>query len=512
MDWSGGYVTDLEYTYGYYRELCPQLLRLACLSARVAPPESRPFRYLELGFGQGVSLNIHAAANAGEFWGTDFNPSHAAHARTMAQASGSGAVILDDSFAELASREGLPEFDIIGLHGIWAWISEENNQAIVDIIRRRLKVGGICYISYNCLPGWAPALPLRHLMKLHADLAQAEAGGLTAKIEGALDFAKQVIDSGALYFRSNPAVGERLKKISAQNRVYLAHEYLNEHWRPTTFSDLVELLDGAKLTFVCSAHLMDHVDAVNLTPEGVKLLNSIQHPILKQSVRDYLVSQQFRRDIFVRGPSSLTPLEQGEILREQRFVLLAPPEDVPLKVKGSVGEATLHEDIYGPVIEVLGEGQHAPKNVQELQRHPKLKSLPYTQVVQALLVLAGAGQVQAAQPTGTDSRNHCRALNRHLCERARSSTDIAYLASPVTGGGVPVPRFHQLFLLALQQNKKTEAELAAHAWSIIGSQGQRIVKEGKPLDGAEANLAELTSMAQQFLGKRLAILKALEVA
>src|SRR5215472_509031 len=90
MDWTAGYVTEIDYIYGYNRELGPGLLRLACLSAGVAPPAGSPLRYLELGYGLGLSLNIHAAAVLGEFWGTDFNPSHVAHARALADACGSG--------------------------------------------------------------------------------------------------------------------------------------------------------------------------------------------------------------------------------------------------------------------------------------------------------------------------------------------------------------------------------------------------------------------------------------
>src|SRR3954469_4796333 len=214
MDWTAGYVTELEYTYGYYRELCPSRLRLACLSAGIAPPAGKPFSYLELGYGQGLSLNVHAAANEGVFWGTDFNPVQTAHALAFADASGSSVKALNDSFAELAARNDLPEFDVVALHGIWTWISEENSRHIVDIMRRKLRVGGLVYISYNCFPGWAPAAPLRHLMKLHADVAGTEASGMGAKVDAALAFARQVVDSGALYFRGNPAVGERLAKMS----------------------------------------------------------------------------------------------------------------------------------------------------------------------------------------------------------------------------------------------------------------------------------------------------------
>src|SRR5262249_25958625 len=133
--WTAGYVTELEYVHGYYRELCPGLLRLACLSAGIAPCPTKQLRYLELGYGQGLSINIHAAAVDGDFWGTDFNPTQVAHARALAEASGSQAKLFEDSFAEFAVRPDLPEFDIIGLHGVWTWISDENGRLIVDIIR-----------------------------------------------------------------------------------------------------------------------------------------------------------------------------------------------------------------------------------------------------------------------------------------------------------------------------------------------------------------------------------------
>ncbi len=336
MNWTSGYVSEIDYTYGYYRELNPNNLRLACLSADIAAPSTGPLRYLELGFGQGLSFNIHAAAFAGEFWGTDFNPTQTANARAFADASGSGAILLDDLFAELAARSDLPEFDIIGLHGIWSWISDDNRRTIVDIIRRKLRVGGIVYNSYNCLPGWAPGMPLRHLMTLHADLAGSDASGMLGKIEGAVNFAKQVVDSGALYFRANPAVGERLKGLSGQSRKYLAHEFFNRDWEVMPFSDVARWLDDAKVSFVASANLLDHVEAVNLTAEGQKLLASIRNPILRQSVRDYFINQQFRRDVFVKGPRRLSRLNRIEVLKSQSFVLTAHPDGIPMTVKGAL--------------------------------------------------------------------------------------------------------------------------------------------------------------------------------
>ena len=83
-EWSSDYVSNVDYTQCYYPELAPAALSLALLNRSVKA--CRPLRYLELGFGQGLSLNIHAAACPGEFWGTDFNPGQAANAKEMAEA------------------------------------------------------------------------------------------------------------------------------------------------------------------------------------------------------------------------------------------------------------------------------------------------------------------------------------------------------------------------------------------------------------------------------------------
>ena len=57
-----GYVTATPYTHVYYPESAPSRLQLITYNRSIPFPSSRPLRYLELGYGNGVSLNIHAAA------------------------------------------------------------------------------------------------------------------------------------------------------------------------------------------------------------------------------------------------------------------------------------------------------------------------------------------------------------------------------------------------------------------------------------------------------------------
>jgi D-lyxose ketol-isomerase len=96
--------------------------------------------------------------------------------------------------------------------------------------------------------------------------------------------------------------------------------------------------------------------------------------------------------------------------------------------------------------------------------------------------------------------------------KARCSNEITHLASPVTGGGVSVPRFQQLFILSIQQGKKKPEEWASDVWQILTIQRQKIVKEGKTLETIEENLAEIKEQAILFAEKKLPILKALQIA
>jgi hypothetical protein len=61
-----------------------------------------------------------------------------------------------------------------------------------------------------------------------------------------------------------------------------------------------------------SAHLLDHIDAVNLSAEQQAFLKETPDAMLRQSVRDFIVNQQFRRDCWVKGARRLAPMAQIE--------------------------------------------------------------------------------------------------------------------------------------------------------------------------------------------------------
>jgi hypothetical protein len=225
-----------------------------------------------------------------------------------------------------------------------------------------------------------------------------------------------------------------------------------------------------------------------------------------------MVNQQFRKDYWVKGPRRLSALEQAEMLRNQRVILTIPRSDISLKVTGSAGEVTLSESVYNPILDCVAD--YKVRSIGEMEQTLKSKNVNFRQLIQAVVVLCGTGSLSAAQDEKGSSKSlkSAQSINNLLLRKARGSGDVGFLASPVTGGGVGVNRFTQLFLLSIQEGKKKPEEWAQSVWEILASQGQSIIKDGKTLQGAEENLAELTAQAKTFSEKQLPILKALGIA
>ncbi len=505
--WSEGYVTEVGYTFGYYRELNPLRMRLAFIEAGLAVPYIK--NACELGFGQGVSVNIHAAAGDAAWYGTDFNPAQAGFARELAQSAGSGAALFDDSFAEFAKRDDLPQFDFIGMHGTWSWIDDENRAVLVDFIRRRLAIGGVLYVSYNTLPGWAPMIPVRELLLAHSEALGARGQGIVSRVEGAFSFLEQLLSVNPNFSRVVPGLGKAIGDTKPLSRQYLAHEYFNRSWSPMAFNRMAEWLSSAKLDYACSAYFPDFVDPINLTQPQQQLLAEIADPGFRQLVRDFIVNQQFRRDYWIRGARPLSPMERVEALRAHRVMLIQPRADVPLKYAGGVlGEVDLQEAIYGPLLDLLAD--HRARSIGEIERAMSGRCA-LAHIVQAVFLLEAAERICSVQDDAAIARATAgtRALNEALCRKARDGESTLILASPVSGGGIAVGRVEAVLLQACWAGGKTVEDWVGFALHRVLDGGLGLVKEGRILEGEEENRAALREHAKILSEKKLPIYRAL---
>lgn len=509
--WTDGYVTDIQYTSGFYRELAPSLLTyVALITGQRAPSLEEPFTYCELGCGQGFGTNIVAAANPqGRFWGFDFNPAQIANARRLAARAGLENVTFgEDSFEQLARRPqgDLPQFDFIVLHGIYSWITEANRNAIVRFIAQNLRSGGLVYVSYNSLPGWSAAGPLQRLILEHAKANPARSD---RQFEAALAFMRQLKEGGARYFAANPAAVSRLEGMDRQSRNYLAHEYLNGSWHPLYHADVVRELEPAKLTFVASANILENIDSISVPRDVRPILASLSEPVMIQTVKDYALNQQFRRDVFVKGASAFPAIEHLAALRKMRFLPARPFPDKVLTFQTPLGEATAADEVYKPLYKPLMQ-EHGV-SVDEALTLPDLSGQSLQTVSQSLAVLSGAGYAYPALPAVSPEADACaNRFNRAVVERVLDGDDLSFLASARIGSGVPVSAVDMFAIDALWQEAGLVAgDLAAEIWKRMLRSGRRVNEDGKPLSEEADNLKALAGMAETILKEKLPIWRSL---
>lgn len=504
--WAGGYVTEVEYTSSYFHELSPSHLNFAAVIAGVTPiPLDRPFHYCELACGQGLTTLVLAAANPqGQFVGIDFNPVQINRARQLAAEAGlTNLRFIDAAFLEMEALD-LPTFDFITLHGIWSWISPENQEALVTFLGKRLRVGGLVYVSYNSLPGWAAAAPLRELL---FDLADQASGSIFQRFSTAAEQARAMAEKNAIYFTANPNLRNRLDGLKAMSPHYLVHEYLNQEWRPLYHRDVAGSMSAARLTYVGSATIQEQLPDLSLPQAAREMLNAMPPGPRRETLKDYWLNTQFRRDIFSRGAIPLTQAEQSRIALATRYCLRVPAARCQLKVKLPLGEVELREAIYRPILERLGRG---PATLQDIVNDAGGQVKP-AELVAAIGVLIAVNYVFAAVSAEQEqaARIGSATLNRVLLRRVTEGRGVSVLAAAAVGSGV-TPDGGDLLMLGMAQ--AGHADPAQASFQALKSGGRKVIKDGRELDNDQEGLAELQRLYSVMVEERLPLLRAQGVA
>ncbi len=500
QSWSKGYVADLTYSHGYYHELAPGFLRYCLLAQGLdhgGGGEDGRYHYCELGYGQGVSANLHAAANPrGRFCGTDFNPDHALFAQGLARDAGVQARWMAAGFEELL-EEDLPPLDFVTLHGVWSWIDSSARHAVVEFLRRRLKVGGVVYLSYNIMPGWSAEKPLRDLLWLQSELGSAPGDATADRIRSALDFAMRLRRGRAAYFEHNPRAGQMLDDMQRDDIHVVAHEYFNRSWHITYFADLARSLEPAGLQFAGSVHKSDLVGEVAQRAHACGLDDLRLNTALRETTHDFILNRRFRRDLFVRGACALLPAERDARLREVAFVLLRPAASISSTVQTPYGAVTLDPATLRRIVQVL-QAHAGPVTLGTLLEEAGLAAMPLDVPVSILTALVAQSQVFPVFPEDARCAGASRArdINRAIAGRARHDDALRYLASPVTGHAVDSQQTDRVLLAAWEAGARTAEALAAHAWA----QAPEVWHAASgAVDDAEAARRHLGAVAAKFV-------------
>jgi SAM-dependent methyltransferase len=481
-DWSQGYVTDTTYADRFFRELSPVWINYVAALNGVRPRSlDQPFTYLELGCGFGTSAMIHAAAfPRGEFHACDFNPAHVEAASGRAAAFQIGNIaFLQASFQDLLLRGDLPAFDYITLHGVYSWVGPDARHAIRQIISRKLKPGGLVYLSYNCLPGWAVEAPVR---KVLLELATEEEGGTQQRAEHALDVLKQLSGSKLRYFTSNPAAVAALDSYSSGPSNYLVHEFLNQTWEPFYSVDVADEMTDIGMSYVGSATLADNHQALVVHEQAAEAVARLKTARQRQLATDFAVDRRFRRDIFVRGDAS-PQAEAGRYLNAVIIGSMQNPGRISTQAKVPRGAITFQPEFIRDLQILLAQGsitmEHAAavlagdtRNTAEI-----IRNLTFFVAAGALMpfakVHAHAGAAKAQRP----ANGIIERILEHIIEQR---TELV-LPSEIAGNGVPVKPVEALAVTEYLAGSHTVEKLAAQLEKEVYRCGIKPTADGTEL-------------------------------
>jgi len=512
--WNDGYITDvLYYANNYYRECSASWLAAAALLLGHRPPDlGGPFRYAELGSGQGFgALVVAACSPQAEVWAFDFNPARIEAATRLAARAGIGNIrYVEASFAELAALQAtdLPPFDIIVSHGVLSWLSAANRQHLIAIIGQRLKPGGIAYLGYNSATGWASMVPMRTLM-LQLTAVRPERPDLAAT--AILDAVERLRAAGALYFAANPMVEQRLARLRLHDPRHLVHELLNADWHPAMFAEVAAAMTEAKCSFIGSAILTDNIPATAV-PAGVAALLAETHdPVLRETLREFGAPQEFRWDIYRRG---LTPMPAGEhqemveALSVARLGRAVPERGITFAT--SFGPVIGRSEIYAPLLALLERG---PMNVRQASVALGFEGHPAPDVLQAIALLVHGGYAHPLLPGGNSAAalDAVRGLNQAIVRATADGMDMLRLVSPVLGAALPEDTIETLVVGELLGGRAARIETLSDAVAALLTRGGHTVqRDGTPVtDAAEIR----TLVADQARGTldRIPLLRELGV-
>ncbi len=502
-DWSEGYVTDVPYENYYFGECSPLLLRFVALLKGVRPAGlGAGWTYVDLGCANGFSLCLlAAAAPEGRFVGVDFNPVHIHNGRTLAaQAELDNVEFVELGFGDL-DKLRLPPVDFAVLQGVYSWVNQANRAALQTFLGRAMAPGGLVYVSYNALPGWAPLQPLQELLRRSA---QHWAGPAPMRLEAGISLAHQLTAFDTGFFGQNPLAVQQLSNMEGHASAYLCHEYLNSGAEAFYHADVASALRGAKLDYLGSAVFVENHDDLVVSREAQELLDQLEEPDLKELGRDFVLNRRFRRDVFVRGRARLARQEHGLLLgRAQVARVVARPFDPTVLYRGN--ETSLPE----PLVEALGTAlAGGPCSVAALHSRPELQPYGLLGVAKALGVLHSTSQIEfvaAPSPANPPNVEACRRLNQVLLMGLFSDRPPDALASPVARNGVRITPLEWLALRALQE-EPSDLIAALAAQVQAGAEQMRAAGRALPAD-ADA----LEAWVQRFETERLPVLTELGV-
>lgn len=192
----------------------------------------------------------------------------------------------------------LGSFDYIICHGVFSWVPNSVQQAILRICRAHLAPHGIAYVSYNTYPGWKAREIVRDAMLFRAE-ARATPDEKLVYARGMVDFLAQMSPDASVLRK---ALDEVLPAIQSAGPTYLLHEFLEPCNQPMYFRDFVAAARGQQLDYLADAEPHTMFVSNHSAQVAEPLLKEAGNDqVLMEQYLDFLTNRNFRHSLLIHA-------------------------------------------------------------------------------------------------------------------------------------------------------------------------------------------------------------------
>ena len=356
------------------------------------PPAVETCRVLELGCAAGGNIiSLAIGLPRAQFVGIDLSSVQIAQGEAVVQALQlpniklvAGSVMdVDDSYGQ---------FDYIIAHGLFAWVSTEAQDKILEICKHHLSPGGVAYVSYNTLPGWRMRGTIRDLMRYHA-MQFPETDKRVAQARSILDFmANAVPDADSVYGK---LLKSELELLRNAPDYYIVHEHLEDLNEPLYFHEFIERARGHGLDYLCDADVSSMMGS-RFPPQVAQTVRQIAPDVIRQEqFMDFLTNRTFRQTLLVHADRSIDRVITPQRVKE----LWVSGAARPMSAKPNLAEGAM-EKFCTP----SGMCVSTPKAITKAALMSLAASVPSAMPVPGLLAAAYSrlNPLSAQQPDDKD--------------------------------------------------------------------------------------------------------------
>lgn len=323
-------------------------------------------------------------------------------------------------------KESFGKFDYIICHGVFSWVPQEVQDAILKICSKNLTKEGLAYISYNTLPGWNMVKTIRDMMLYHSKRFK----DAKTKIEQSRALLKFVAENSKNTNKNyNEVVQNELNLLNNQADYYLFHEHLEGNNIPMYFSDFIKMAEKHELKFLSEtnfkAMLLDN------WPQGVKevLKNAGKIEEIEQYL-DFITNRRFRMTVLCHKDTKINRNIDFNIVKDAYLMPLLEKvkedeEKIIFKVKETSREITAKKE--NDFMKVFSEVK-IPTHFSEIIKKAKLdkdeNSIDNLAKDILKMIFFGGAEITFAQPLYTLKVSDTPKVFDYTAYEAKNSTRV----------------------------------------------------------------------------------------